>query len=233
MVKGQHTGNKSKDTSTDEMELEQGKQKKVCDHPTPEKMKEKGPNLTKKQGSKHEGTTTDDNASMTEESFDEMEEEESNIVAKLDERFAMPSVSDPAFWKSEIKGPTNKWNKWKDELGKYKPYDSTNIIGEEEDSAGKLIHAGRQLILKDGTGSVEPHQWLRLLEDCLEKGNIPLCQRKKLMMLMGRLSQTDPMKAFQFNEEGGLHSGDISNAWAATYAIFGATWKDRTRWNEQ
>ena len=52
------------------------------------------------------------------------------------------------------------------------------------------------------------------------------------MMLMGRLSQTDPMKAFQFNEEGGLHSGDISNAWAATHAIFGATWKDRTRWNE-
>ena len=40
--------------------------------------------------------------SMTEESFDEMEEEESNIVAKLDARFAMPSVSDPAFWKSEI-----------------------------------------------------------------------------------------------------------------------------------
>ena len=49
MVKGQHTGNKSKDASTDEMELKQGKHKKVCNHPTPEKMKEKGPNLIKNQ----------------------------------------------------------------------------------------------------------------------------------------------------------------------------------------
>ena len=115
MVKGQHTGNKSKDASTDEMELKQGKHKKVCNHPTPEKMKEKGPNLTKNQGLEHEGATTDDNVSMTEESFDEMEEEESNIVAKLDARFAMPSVSDPAFWKSEIKGPTNELlSKWKE-----------------------------------------------------------------------------------------------------------------------
>ena len=107
---------------------------------------------------------------------------------------------------------------------------STNVIGEEEDAAGKLIHARRQLMFNDGAGSVEPHQWLRLAEDCLKKGNIPSYQRKKPMLLMGRLSQTDPMKACQFNEEGGLFSGDIANAWAATHIIFGAPWKDRTRW---
>ena len=86
MAKGQPTGKKSKDTSTDEMELEQGKHKKVCNHPTPEKMKEKGPNLIKNQGSGQEGTTADDNVSMTEESFDEMEEETIRRLNELEDR---------------------------------------------------------------------------------------------------------------------------------------------------
>ena len=42
MVKGQPIDNRNKDTGIDGMELEQGKQKKVCNQPTPEKMKEKG-----------------------------------------------------------------------------------------------------------------------------------------------------------------------------------------------
>ena len=166
-----------------------------------------------------------------EEELEDMTMDE--VVTKLDEVFELPDIEDKKFWATEIKFQTEEYAIHCHKLDRLVGYNQSTLWAKGPLCGTALMHAGyRVLNTGGGNGIIEVKQWVELFRNSMKTGTYNERDETDLITFALKMALTDPRKAFEFNK-GVLLKVNQYLAWAAAYAIFGAPWKNRVKWNDK
>ena len=95
---------------------------------------------------------------------------------------------------------------------KLEGYKKTDLIGEDETSASRLVHMGHRAKGTGGHGLITVDEWVELFNNCWGKNPKYANDAEAITTLATRMAKTDPMEAFEFNR-GAVVESNIVNAW--------------------